>query len=143
MLIDTDRDKNIDLFGRKYIFSVGHILLSDTEFKGEGPTPSSSRPPLRNCICYDLLPQQKKFGICYDLFPQQEKNGICYDLLPQQYLDKYMTITKSAVLFSLRYCRTFQLDYLCHAQEGMLLEKENKFMNALNSIQPTTLVVQK
>ena len=25
---------------------TGHILLSDTEFKGEGPAPSGSRPPL-------------------------------------------------------------------------------------------------
>ena len=31
---------------KKCLFSVGHILLSDTEFKGEGPAPSGSRPPL-------------------------------------------------------------------------------------------------
>ena len=46
MLLNIDRDKNIDFLGKKCLFSVGHILLSDTEFKGEGPAPSGSRPPL-------------------------------------------------------------------------------------------------
>ena len=41
MLLDTDRDTNIDFLGKKV-----HILLSDIEFKGEGPAPSGSRPPL-------------------------------------------------------------------------------------------------
>ena len=35
---------------KKCPFSVGHILLSDTEFKGEGPAPSGSRPPLIKMI---------------------------------------------------------------------------------------------
>ena len=46
MLLNIDRDKNIDFLGKKCLFSVGHILLSDTEFKGEGPAPSGSGPPL-------------------------------------------------------------------------------------------------
>ena len=41
MLLDTDRDKNIDC-----LFSVRHILLSDTEFKGGFPDPSGSNTPL-------------------------------------------------------------------------------------------------
>ena len=44
MLLDTNRDRNIDFLSQKV--SVGHILLSDTEFKGEDPAPSGSRPPL-------------------------------------------------------------------------------------------------
>ena len=48
MLVDTDRDKNIDLIGEKCLFSVGHILLSDTEFKGEVPAPSGSNTPLHS-----------------------------------------------------------------------------------------------
>ena len=67
MLLYMDRDRKIDRNKReeikkcsktrtepeiltcqvkKCLFSVGHILLSDTEFKGEGPAPSGSRPPL-------------------------------------------------------------------------------------------------
>ena len=47
MLLDTDRSRNIDILDKKKcLFSVGHTLLSDTEFKGEGPTPSGYRPPL-------------------------------------------------------------------------------------------------
>ena len=34
MLLNTDRD-----IGEKCLFSVRHILLSDTEFKGEVPAP--------------------------------------------------------------------------------------------------------
>ena len=45
MLLDTDRDKNIDLIGDKCLFSVGHILLSDTEFKGEVLALSGSNTP--------------------------------------------------------------------------------------------------
>ncbi len=44
MLLDTDRDRNIDFWSQKV--PVGHILLSDTEVKGEGPAPSGSGPPL-------------------------------------------------------------------------------------------------
>ena len=45
MLLDTDRDRNIDFLGKKVCrthMAVGHR-------KGEGTAPSGSGPPL--CVC--------------------------------------------------------------------------------------------
>ncbi len=37
-----DKDNNIALIGKKGLFSLGHTLLSDTEFKGEVPSGSNT-----------------------------------------------------------------------------------------------------
>ena len=52
MLLDTDRDKDIDL--KKCLFSDGHILLSDSEFKGEVPAASGSNTPLGRSVWVKL-----------------------------------------------------------------------------------------
>ena len=46
MLYDMDRDKNIDLLGKKvYILCLTHIAVGH-RIQGGGPAPSGSRPPL-------------------------------------------------------------------------------------------------
>ena len=60
MLLDMDRDKNIGLMGEKV--SKGHILLSDTEFKGKVPAPSGSNTPLGATTHDSYIPPDGKIS---------------------------------------------------------------------------------